>query len=92
MSDSTTSTLEYMQDTSYLNGFQCGDEVDGGELLDGLTDYFTRFEIPVGMVKKLFDLRVYRLVFIVDDSGITSSRHACMHVSTIFTLLFFGWC
>ena len=69
VSDSTVSTMESMQDSSFLNSFHSVGELDGGELLEGLTEYFIKFEIPVGMIHKLFDLRKYRLSFLVDDSG-----------------------
>ena len=61
--------MEDMQESGYLNSFQSGVEIDSGSLLEGLTDYFSRYEVPVGMIHKLFALRSYRLVFIVDDSG-----------------------
>jgi len=69
MSDSTISAMENMQDDTYLNSFHSNQELDGGELLEGLTDYFIQYEVPVGLISKLSALRHYRLNFIVDDSG-----------------------
>lgn len=61
--------MEKMQDPNFLNGFR-NNKVDGGELLDGLTNLFAKHEIPVGLVNKLLPLAEYdRLNFIIDDSG-----------------------
>ena len=43
--------------------------VDINALLDGLTHIFAKYEIPLGMLDKLLQLRRYRLVFILDDSS-----------------------
>lgn len=66
---STIAAMENMQDTTYLNEFKSSQDVDGGELLEGLTEYFIQYEVPVGLLNKLFALKAYRLNFIVDDSG-----------------------
>jgi hypothetical protein len=69
MAPSTIAAMENMQDASYLDAFHSSQDVDGGELLEGLTEYFIQYEVPVGLLQKLFALKAYRLVFIVDDSG-----------------------
>lgn len=43
---STIMAMENMQDSGYLNQFQSSQDVDGGELLEGLTDYFIQYEVP----------------------------------------------
>jgi hypothetical protein len=69
VAQSTMTAMENMQDTTYLNEFNSSQDVDGGELLEGLTEYFIQYEVPVGLLQKLFALKAYRLNFIVDDSG-----------------------
>jgi hypothetical protein len=41
---------------------------------DELSQVFTEYEIPIGLMNKLFNLKGYRLHFIVDDSGSMSSQ------------------
>jgi hypothetical protein len=69
VAQSTMTAMENMQDENYLNAFHSSQDVDGGELLEGLTEYFIQYEVPVGLLHKLFALKAYRLNFIVDDSG-----------------------
>jgi hypothetical protein len=38
-------------------------------LFDQLIDYFIIYEVPLGLIDKLLELRHYRLNFLVDDSG-----------------------
>lgn len=38
-------------------------------LFDQLTDVFIVYEVPLGIVSKLLELRHYRLNFLIDDSG-----------------------
>jgi hypothetical protein len=69
LSPSTSHAMQYMQGDEYLTQFQSGAEMDGGEVLDGLTEYFVQYEIPIGLINKLRALSYYRLNFIIDDSG-----------------------
>ena len=46
MASSTILAMENMQDSNYLNEFKSSQDVDGGELLEGLTDYFIQYEVP----------------------------------------------
>ena len=39
------------------------------DLYQGLMDYFIIYEIPIGLLNKLLELRNYRLNFMIDDSG-----------------------
>lgn len=72
LSDSTTSSLEIMQDPGFINQFQSPERLDQGRLLDGLTSVFAQYEVPIGLVNKLLPLSQYKLNFIMDDS--TSMR------------------
>lgn len=70
LAESTVAALEIMQDEDFTEEFaQPGGGLDGSKLLDGLTEYFVRYEIPVGMINKLMALQLYNLKFIIDDSG-----------------------
>jgi len=70
LADSTVAALEIMQDEEFTEEFhQPGGGLDGSQVLDGLTDFFAKFEVPVGMVNKLMALQLYHLKFIIDDSG-----------------------
>jgi hypothetical protein len=67
LAPSTIATFDEIQDDSYANKFQPG--LDGSDLLEGLTNYFIQYEVPIGLLHKLLDLQNYKLHFIVDDSG-----------------------
>jgi len=69
LAESTTATMETMQEEEFTNEFEQPGGVDGSELLDGLTEYFVKFEVPLGLINKLMALKQYDLRFIVDDSG-----------------------
>lgn len=70
LSDSTVASLDIMQDEEYGRGLVGPhSKFDGGEMLDQLTDYFVKYEVPVGMINKLMALQLYFLNFIIDDSG-----------------------
>lgn len=75
LAESTAASLEIIQDDEYVEGFEQPDgNLDGTDLLEGLTEYFTKFEIPVGLVNKLMALQMYNLRFIVDDSGSMNAK------------------
>jgi hypothetical protein len=70
LADSTVASMDIMQDEEYVANLQStGTEIDGGQFLDQLSEYFTQYEVPVGMINKLMALQLYRLDFIIDDSG-----------------------
>lgn len=69
LSESTVASMEMIQDEEFTNQFQVSGGLDGSDLLEGLTNYFIQFEIPVGLVNKLMALQFYNLNFIIDDSG-----------------------
>lgn len=67
LSEATVSAMEIVQDDSYLSSF--GGGVDGGDILDGISKYFARYEVPIGLLNKVLALTEYALNFVVDDSG-----------------------
>ncbi len=67
LSESTTSSMEIIQDPSYTKSF--GSNVDGGQLLDEFTKMFAEYEIPIGLINKVLALIEANLYFIIDDSG-----------------------
>lgn len=69
MAESTQGALEVLQDEMTVGKY--GRAVDPGALVDGLSQIFEQYEIPIGMVNKLLELSTgeYTLVFYVDDSG-----------------------
>lgn len=70
LSDATTSTMEIMQDGEFLAKFKATQQMDGGDLLDKLSQIFARYEIPIGLLNKLLALSEFNaLHFWIDDSG-----------------------
>lgn len=69
LAESTAASLEIIQDEEFTEEFEQPGGVDGSELLDGLTSFFTKFEVPLGLINKLMALQMYDLRFVVDDSG-----------------------
>jgi hypothetical protein len=67
LAPSTTSSMEIMQDSYYLQSL--GNKVDGGRLLDDITKVFAKYEVPIGLINKLLALTDSELYFILDDSG-----------------------
>jgi hypothetical protein len=89
MPSSTMNSIQFMNSDTYLSNGNGNSEQN---LFDGLCEYFTIYEVPIGLISKLMELRNYRLNFMIDDSGfnpsiisllmIHSSFHPC-----IFSLL-----
>ncbi len=67
LSASTTASMEIIQDSSYSQSF--GSNMDGGQLLDDLTQVFGKYETPIGLLNKLLILIEGVLYFLIDDSG-----------------------
>jgi hypothetical protein len=85
LAPSTISTFETIQDDAYVNKLQgAGGSLDGADLLDGLTNYFIQFEVPLGLLQKLLALQNYKLHFIVDDSGSMRSRQSSLLLPPLF--------
>jgi hypothetical protein len=61
--------IEVVQDDNYLNSFHTNEQLDSGELLEGLSQLFVQNEIPIGLMGHLLPLRWYVLHFVIDDSG-----------------------
>lgn len=68
LTDSTVQAIQHSQADDYVGQFNIGTS-DTNVVLDGLTEAFVQYEVPIGMIKKLQDLAAYRLNFIIDDSG-----------------------
>ena len=69
VSEATSASIEIMQDKEYLDKFQSKQRLNGGDLLDGITNFFAKYEVPIGLVNKLLTLSEYNLNFMIDDSG-----------------------
>ena len=75
LADSTVASMEIMMDEDFTNQFQAPNGgADGSDLLDGLTEYFVKYEVPVGLINKLMALQFYQLKFIIDDSGSMNAK------------------
>ena len=74
LADSTVASMDIIQDDDFTNQFQSPGGTDGSELLDGLTEYFVKYEVPVGLINKLMALQFYQLKFIIDDSGSMNAK------------------
>jgi len=61
-------TLNTIQSQPYVDAFGAKD-VDGGTLVDGLSDVFQRNEIPIGLMSKLTEFKGAKIHFKIDDSG-----------------------
>lgn len=69
LSDTTVSSMTIMQDKGFLDSYQTKEKLDGGKILDNLSNVFAKYEVPIGVVNKLLALLQYDLNFIIDDSG-----------------------
>eukprot|EP01063_Lacrimia_lanifica_P011116 TRINITY_DN178_c0_g1_i1.p2 TRINITY_DN178_c0_g1~~TRINITY_DN178_c0_g1_i1.p2 ORF type:complete len:551 (+),score=193.34 TRINITY_DN178_c0_g1_i1:197-1654(+) len=69
MAESTQASIAIMQDQQFLQKFGAPQQFQPGEVLDKLTQYFARYEVPLGMVNKLCMLSEYSINLIIDDSG-----------------------
>lgn len=68
LAESTQASIEIMQDAGYLAQFQ-NSQVQGGQIIDGLSNVFAKHEMPIGLINKLLALSEYDLDYLVDDSG-----------------------
>lgn len=69
LSDATVSSMQIMQDDEFVESYKSKKPLDGGEVLEGLTGVFSRYEVPIGLVNKLLALSEYHLNFIIDNSA-----------------------
>lgn len=64
---STTTAINLMMSENYSNQYSVAQD---HSLFDGLCNYFTMYEVPIGLISRLLEIRNYRLNFMIDDSGI----------------------
>ena len=70
LSESTTASMTIMQDKYFLDKFNAPQQIDGGQVLDGLSTFFSKYEVPIGLINKLLALQEFNtLNFIIDDSS-----------------------
>ena len=92
LSTNTIDSIQQIQSDEYAS--HLGVEPDNAnDVLDGLTDAFIQYEVPLGMINKLYALTAYRLSFIIDDSGSmrslsTSSLFSLYHSSSLILSFF----
>lgn len=83
-----SSSVDIMQDGEYLKKFGDGPAtsgLDGGVFLDLLSQWFARYEAPIGLINKLLALSEYKLNFIIDDSvSMGSDTDVAMSSATTF--------
>lgn len=71
LASGTDTAISMMQDDFILEKFRSPVVVDGGEILDKISEIFAVYEVPLGMLNKLLRLSVdeINLDFLVDDSS-----------------------
>lgn len=67
---SALSAMQEMQSVEYQAYFENND----ADLFQGLCDHLMQYEVPIGMLSKLLQLRHYRINIMIDDSGSMMSR------------------
>jgi hypothetical protein len=72
MPQSTTNSIQFMKSDAF-NAEVSGGSGENQNLFEGLCEYFVTYEVPIGLLTKLMELRNYRLNFMVDDSGLLAS-------------------
>ncbi|KAJ3225468.1 hypothetical protein HK099_006741 [Clydaea vesicula] len=66
LAETTDQMLNKMQNNSYSN--KVG--LDGDQLVDALQTIFAKYEAPMGLISKLYELERFDILdFIIDDSG-----------------------
>lgn len=67
MAKSTAVSMQrIMEDPEYIKDFDSS--VDGNMMLEGLTNFFSKHEVPIGLINKLQALSEFKLHYIIDDS------------------------
>jgi hypothetical protein len=69
MPPSFAEAMSTIQSDEYGGSFGNQTVVDGGDLLDGLTRVFARYEIPIGMLPKAIMLNGKAIDMLIDNSG-----------------------
>ncbi|KAJ3345361.1 hypothetical protein HDU91_007381 [Kappamyces sp. JEL0680] len=71
MADSTKSSKEFLADAEVLKNVGFAGQTEMKQTLDQV---FAKYEIPMGLLNKLFELQTYQaLFFLIDDSGSMAS-------------------
>jgi hypothetical protein len=73
LSNTTSNAIQVMMDETYLSNYS-STIISEQSLFDGLCNYFVIYEVPIGLISKLMELRNYRLNFMIDDSGSMGSQ------------------
>jgi len=60
-------------DDAYMKKFNATQPIDESEILDRLSMLFAQYEVPVGLLHKLIQLKDYNIHIILDDSGSMAS-------------------
>lgn len=68
LAESTIQAMVNTQGDDFISQLN-GSISDSNLVLEGLTNLFNEFKIPIGMISKLQALAAYRLNFMIDDSG-----------------------
>ena len=68
LAESTIQAMVNTQGDDFISQLN-GSISDSNVVLEGLTNLFNEFKIPIGMISKLQALAAYRLNFMIDDSG-----------------------
>jgi hypothetical protein len=66
---SAVQAIDKTQGDEYISQLNGSTAAGNQIILEGLTNVFTKYSIPIGMMNKLQALSSYRLNFIIDDSG-----------------------
>lgn len=87
LSDATVSSMQIIQDKDFVDSFRTSQKLDGGNLLDGISNVFAQYEVPIGLLNKLLALQLYDLLnFKIDDSGsMRRETDALLSQATIYT-------
>ncbi len=72
---STVNVVQKVQDVQYTNAFGVPGGIDGGQLLENISQNFFNSQTPFGLSEKLIALQGYSLHFKCDDSS--SMRTIC---------------
>ena len=76
LASSTLGMAVAVQDATYIGQFHSGGRVEGGELLEKISQVFSEMEMPIGLASKLIALQGYAINIKLDDSGSMGTRSA----------------
>ena len=69
LAPSTLNTVVTVQSPEYVQRFNAGGQVDGGQLLEQMSGIFTEVGAPIGLSNKLIGLQGFIINIKIDDSG-----------------------